>query len=62
MLEQILLEKSKLVKLQPIWAGRAQGMSPFMGISSATFTYVRRVVVLMYFISKVRFDGFDTRI
>jgi hypothetical protein len=37
-------------------------MSPFMDISSATFTYVRRVVVLMYFISKVRFDGFDTRI
>lgn len=58
MLEQILLEKSKLVKLQPIRAERAQGMSPFMGVSNAPLAYVVRVVVLKYFISEARFDGF----
>jgi hypothetical protein len=46
--------------LQLIEAGKALGMSPSMGVSSATFIYVRSVVVLMYFIVEERIESFET--
>jgi hypothetical protein len=46
--------------LQLIKAGKALGISPFIGVSSATFIYIRSVVVLMYFIVEERIESFKT--
>jgi hypothetical protein len=40
------------VKLQLIRVGKAKGMTPFIGASSVTFIYIRREVVLTYFINE----------
>jgi hypothetical protein len=54
--------KLHLAKLQLIRAGRALGMTLYIGASSATFIYVRREAVLMYFIVKERIEAFETEI
>ena len=45
------------LKSRPIRRGTVQGTIPGMGASNATFTCVRNVVVLMYFINKDRIYG-----
>jgi hypothetical protein len=37
-------------------------MSPSIVVSSATFIYIRSVVVLMYFIVEERIESFETKI
>ena len=51
-----------LVKSQLITAGKAQGTSLGMGAYSATFIYVKYVVVLMYFIVEGRINTFGEEI
>jgi hypothetical protein len=43
--------------LQPIRVEEALGMSLNMGASNAMFTYVKRGVVLIYFIEKGRIEA-----
>jgi hypothetical protein len=40
------------VKLQLIRVGKVKGITPFIGASSATFIYVRKEVILTYFINE----------
>jgi hypothetical protein len=51
-----------LAKSQLIRAGRALGMTLYMGVSSATFICVSRGVILIYFMVKERIKPFKTKI
>jgi hypothetical protein len=50
-----------LAKLQLIKAKKALGMTLYLGVSSATFIYIKRKVILMYFIVEERIKAFRTR-
>jgi hypothetical protein len=40
------------VKLQLIRVRKVKRITPFIGVSSVTFIYIRREVILTYFINK----------